>query len=229
MGSVYPTKIQLATLESIVLQVNRLIDLLNKDLSVVVEGGGVGDVQSPIIPGVIDGTIVLYDGLSGKRLKASTIYANWFDQAVATTSSPTFVGATIGGVVHPINTSGFLSSSAIDNTVYGIAWDNDTTHAPSKNALYDKIETLGSGGGDVEIILDKIVNGGEGEINAQLEAIMTGGAMPPLSAPMATEAYVNGKIGTPLAGTKVYYVADSSGGAVTRKLTFVNGLLTSEV
>ena len=33
---------------------------------------------------------------------------------------------------------------------------------------------------------------------------------------------------TPLAGTKVYYVADSSGGAVTRKLTFTDGVLTSE-
>ena len=33
---------------------------------------------------------------------------------------------------------------------------------------------------------------------------------------------------TPLAGTKTYYVADSSGGAVTRKLTFVDGVLTSE-
>ena len=33
---------------------------------------------------------------------------------------------------------------------------------------------------------------------------------------------------TPLAGTKVYYVADSSGGAVTRKLTFVDGILTAE-
>lgn len=33
---------------------------------------------------------------------------------------------------------------------------------------------------------------------------------------------------TPLAGTKVYYVADSSGGAVTRKLTFTNGILTAE-
>lgn len=32
----------------------------------------------------------------------------------------------------------------------------------------------------------------------------------------------------PLSGTKVYYVSDSSGGAVNRKLTFVNGVLTSE-
>lgn len=33
---------------------------------------------------------------------------------------------------------------------------------------------------------------------------------------------------TPLPGTKVYYVADTSGGAVTRKLTFQDGLLISE-
>lgn len=33
---------------------------------------------------------------------------------------------------------------------------------------------------------------------------------------------------TGLAGTKVYYVSDTSGGAVTRKLTFTNGILTSE-
>lgn len=33
---------------------------------------------------------------------------------------------------------------------------------------------------------------------------------------------------TPLTGAKVYYVADSSGGAVTRKLTFTNGILTSQ-
>lgn len=34
---------------------------------------------------------------------------------------------------------------------------------------------------------------------------------------------------TPLAGTKVYYVANTSGGAVTRKLTFQDGILTAEV
>ena len=34
---------------------------------------------------------------------------------------------------------------------------------------------------------------------------------------------------TPLAGTKVYYVSDSSGGTVNRKLTFTDGILTAEV
>lgn len=37
---------------------------------------------------------------------------------------------------------------------------------------------------------------------------------------------INGVI--PLAGTKVYYVANTSGGAVNRKLTFVEGILQSE-
>ncbi|MFH2032631.1 MAG: hypothetical protein ABIJ40_18695 [Bacteroidota bacterium] len=33
---------------------------------------------------------------------------------------------------------------------------------------------------------------------------------------------------TPLAGTKVYYVSDTSGGVTNRKLTFVDGILTAE-
>lgn len=33
---------------------------------------------------------------------------------------------------------------------------------------------------------------------------------------------------TPLVGTKIYYVSDTSSGATTRKLTFTNGILTSE-
>ncbi|MFA5207148.1 MAG: hypothetical protein WC428_00460 [Candidatus Paceibacterota bacterium] len=33
---------------------------------------------------------------------------------------------------------------------------------------------------------------------------------------------------TPLAGTKTYYVSDTNGGIATRKITFINGVLTSE-
>ncbi|MFA6256695.1 MAG: hypothetical protein WCT29_00065 [Candidatus Paceibacterota bacterium] len=35
-----------------------------------------------------------------------------------------------------------LTSTSISDTVYGAGWDTDTTHAPSKNAVYDKIETV---------------------------------------------------------------------------------------
>ena len=40
------------------------------------------------------------------------------------------------------------AAASISDTAYGPSWDGDTTTAPSKNAVYDKIETLG-GGGDV--------------------------------------------------------------------------------
>jgi len=36
----------------------------------------------------------------------------------------------------------YAAATAIDDTVYGAGWDTDTTHAPSKNAVYDKINSL---------------------------------------------------------------------------------------
>jgi len=39
-----------------------------------------------------------------------------------------------------------LTSINIDDTIYGASWDTDTTHAPSKNAVYDQIEALIVGG-----------------------------------------------------------------------------------
>ena len=39
-------------------------------------------------------------------------------------------------------TGSYLTSANIDDTAYGVGWNGDTTHAPSKNAVYDKIETL---------------------------------------------------------------------------------------
>jgi hypothetical protein len=38
-----------------------------------------------------------------------------------------------------------LAASEVDDTAYGVGWNGDTTTAPSKNAVYDKIETLGGG------------------------------------------------------------------------------------
>lgn len=37
----------------------------------------------------------------------------------------------------------------VSDTAYGAGWNGDTTVAPSKNAIYDKIETMG-GGGDMD-------------------------------------------------------------------------------
>ena len=49
--------------------------------------------------------------------------------------------------------TGSLSGGSVSDTVYGAGWNGDTTTAPSKNAVYDKIETLSDAatafGGDV--------------------------------------------------------------------------------
>ena len=99
MASVYPAKITLHAIPEIVNKHNLLVDLLGKDLSSVVEGGGVGDVKSPIFPGAIDDTVVLFDGTSGKQIKASTIYADWFDQSVATTADVVFSSVSAQSVI----------------------------------------------------------------------------------------------------------------------------------
>jgi hypothetical protein len=123
MASVYPAKITLHAIPEIVNKHNLLVDLLGKDLSSVVEGGGVGDVKSPIFPGAIDDTVVLFDGTSGKQIKASTIYADWFDQSVATTASPVFVMPTVTGLqfdileTPPDNAEGLLRWNATDGTL----------------------------------------------------------------------------------------------------------------
>lgn len=36
--------------------------------------------------------------------------------------------------------------ASISDAAYGVGWNGDTTTAPSKNAVYDKIETLVGGG-----------------------------------------------------------------------------------
>lgn len=40
------------------------------------------------------------------------------------------------------NPSWYVTSSIINDTAYGSWWDADTTHAPTKNAVYDKINTM---------------------------------------------------------------------------------------
>jgi hypothetical protein len=39
-------------------------------------------------------------------------------------------------------TDGRAQTAAVEDDVYGVGWDGDTIHAPSQNAVYDKIESL---------------------------------------------------------------------------------------
>lgn len=40
------------------------------------------------------------------------------------------------------NDAGYVTASILSDTAYGGDWDTDTTHAPSKNAVYDKINGM---------------------------------------------------------------------------------------
>jgi hypothetical protein len=56
----------------------------------------------------------------------------------------------IGGTAYYYNSDGGLHAmgsvgTSVSDTAYGTAWNGDTTTAPSKNAVYDKIETLAAG------------------------------------------------------------------------------------
>lgn len=212
MPNVYDARINRSTVGEIVYKHNRLVDLLGKDLSSVVQGGGVGDVRSPAVPGATDGNVPLWDGTSGKLLKNSNIDGDWFNQDVKTTAGVEFSSVSTrqvyawaptdsdyalslaspteqagvwvevsdaastldmwvfdendGGpnvkalsanlvtgetTLHAldvsttltINGTPVLTSAMIDDTAYGVSWNGDTTHAPTKNAIYDKIEGMG--------------------------------------------------------------------------------------
>ncbi len=41
-----------------------------------------------------------------------------------------------------IDSTGFLVTATMSNTAYGAGWDGDTTHVPTKNAVYDAINAL---------------------------------------------------------------------------------------
>lgn len=49
-------------------------------------------------------------------------------------------------------------SVPVSDAAYGVGWDGDTTTAPSKNAVYDKIETLGGGGGTTRVVSKPAAN-----------------------------------------------------------------------
>lgn len=112
------------------------------------------------IHGAGSGTLVSTTGtqtLTAKTISGATI-TGAVDCAGATLTSPTVSGATItgtiaasgatisgatitGGTIAGVTFSSPTLTSASD-TAYGSSWDGVTTIAPSKNAVYDKIELL---------------------------------------------------------------------------------------
>lgn len=109
-----------------------------------VTGSAIGQAVTETIPGGAAGSI---DG-SGSANQITY----WVDGdtvgALDVATYPTLTQLSyVKGVTSAIQTQldAKLTSSSISDTVYGAGWNADTTHAPSKNAVYDKIETISAG------------------------------------------------------------------------------------
>lgn len=79
-------------------------------------------------------TLTTGDAARTITLSGNPTLADWFDQSVKTTASPTFVDVTV-------------TTEAYDAT----GWNGDNT-VPTKDAVRDKIETMGGGGSSVGTI-----------------------------------------------------------------------------
>lgn len=75
------------------------------------------------------------------------------------TTKPSWVSTDVGRHIFVINddttyvggNSDWIDSGIADNTAYGVSWNGETTRAPSKNAVYDKIATLANRGVNSDI------------------------------------------------------------------------------
>ena len=84
------------------------------------------------------------DNLSRIPLGGGMVEVSNATSKVGSSSRLRFTGATVtndadGGIKIAI------SGGSVSDDVYGAGWDGDTATAPSKNAVYDKIETMGGG------------------------------------------------------------------------------------
>lgn len=95
---------------------------------------GSGDFVGP--GSSTDNAVVRFDSTTGKLGQNSLMTVD--DSGSA--NIPT-------GQTYKINGSAHTHTSEVDDTAYdATTWNGDTTHAPSKNAVRDKIESLSSGG-----------------------------------------------------------------------------------
>lgn len=51
-------------------------------------------------------------------------------------------GMALGDIIHALELSIAANPPEVSDVAYGAGWNGDLTHAPSKNAIYDKVETV---------------------------------------------------------------------------------------
>ncbi len=126
-------------------------------------GAGSGDVTGPGAA-VTDDAVVRWNGTTGTDIQNSTVKLTDAGILSPVTSDTAVLGSTLlmwsdlflaSGAVINFNagnatlthSAGLLTSNvdiAVPDEAYGVGW-NGSTEVPTKNAVYDKIETLGGG------------------------------------------------------------------------------------
>lgn len=87
---------------------------------------------------VIGNTSGTNTGDNATNTQYSGLAASKQDTLVSGTSIKTINSTSLLG-------AGDIVTATVSDTAYGVGWDGDTTTAPSKNAVYDKIQTMGGG------------------------------------------------------------------------------------
>ena len=131
---------------------------------------------------------------------------------VGTVKATAFIGD--GSALTGISGGG----ASVSDSVYGVGWDGDTTVAPSKNAVYDKIETISSGSVGI---------GTENTITFW-PTTTTLGSLPTATYPSLTElSYVKGA--TSSLQTQINSLSGSSGGWTDGGTSIYNTTTTDKV
>lgn len=88
--------------------------------------------------GIIHNTAIVGADHPNRQVSANA----WNDEHLITGDASTVLSFDVNGNVVYLPTSSVVNAgSSVSDITYGLSWNGDTTNAPSKNAVYDQIET----------------------------------------------------------------------------------------
>ena len=120
------------------------------------------------------------------------------------------------------------SDAVVDNAAYGLSWSSDTTQAATRQALYNKLEDIGSGGG-TDIVESSVVNNPaliakeDTPYNDSVSGIARGSQAVDLQLRRQTNADIAGGNMSVIAGGDSNEISSAGGGANGQYATIIGG------